>query len=102
VSERFALHGCFRAHEGQGDALAAVLLEAADALEGNEECRLYLVSRSPDDADIVWVTEVWTSREAHAASLEDEAVRALVARGMPLIAGMPESRELRPAGGKGL
>ncbi len=99
---RFGLVGSFRAQPGQGEALAALLVQAAQALEGNGDCELYVVSRSPDDADAVWVTEVWTSPEAHRASLEDERVRELIRQARPLIAGLGERFELSPLGGKGL
>ncbi len=38
-------------------------------------CRLYVVSRDPQDADALWVMEVW-------------AVQQLIARARPVIAGM--------------
>jgi quinol monooxygenase YgiN len=103
VNERFGLHARLLAQPGRGDELEAILLEAARALEGNADCLLYIVSRQPDESDALWVTEAWTSQDAHRASLEDEATRALIQRAMLLIADLPEGRvELRPAGGKGL
>lgn len=102
MSDRYGMHVRFTAAPGQGDALAAILLEAAEGTRADADCLLYLVSRSPGDADTVWVTEAWTSREAHDASLEDDAARALIQRAMPLLAGRPDAEELRPAGGKGI
>ena len=103
MSELFGLHGRLLAQPGKGDELAAILLEAAEALETGDDCLLYVVSRQPDNPEAVWVTEAWTSREAHRASLEDEETRAMIQRAMPLIAELPErSVELRPVGGKGL
>ena len=99
---RYGLVGSFRAQPGQGDAVAELLLQAAEALGANPDCELYVVSRSPDDADSIWVTEVWTSADAHRASLEDPRVRELIAQARPLIAGLGERFELAPAGGKGL
>ena len=96
------MHVRFTAQPGQGDALAGLLLEAAAGAGGLDACRLYVVSRSPSDAETVFVTEAWTSREAHDASLEDEAARAMIQRALPLLAGPPEAVELRPVGGKGL
>jgi quinol monooxygenase YgiN len=96
------MHGHFKAQPGKGDELAALLLEAADVLGDMAECRLYLISRSLDDADTVWVTEAWTSREAHEASLTDERVRELIQRAAPVIAGASEAMEMRPQGGKGV
>ena len=99
---QYGLFGKFIAAPGQGDALAAHLLEAAAALEEVAACRLYLVARDPDDGDAVWVTEVWESADAHRASLELNVVKYLIARARPLIAGMGERFEVRPLGGKGL
>ena len=75
---------------------------AALALDANVECELYVISRSADDLDVVRVTEVWTSREAHRASLEDEEIRRLIVQASPLIAGLGDRFELSPVGGKGL
>lgn len=103
MTELFGLHGRLLAHPGKGHELEAILLEAAEALEADDDCLLYVVSRQSDDPDALWVTEAWTSREAHRASLEDEATRAMIHRAMPLIAQLPERTiELRPVGGKGL
>lgn len=99
---RFGLAGSFRSQPGQADALADLLLEAARALDAHAECEMYVVSRSADDPDAVWVTEVWASRAAHQASLEDERIREIIARARPLIAGLGERFELSPLGGKGL
>ena len=100
--KRFGLVGGFQANPGQGDALADLLLQAARALDAIAECELYVISRSDDDPDAVWVTEVWTSREAHQASLEDDEIRRLIVQARPLIAGLGERFELSPVGGKGL
>lgn len=102
MKERYGLHGSLRANAGRGDELAGLLLEAAGALASNTDCLLYMVGRSAEDQDLVLVTEVWKTREAHDASLQDESVKALIQRGMPLIADMPASAEFVPDGGKGL
>jgi quinol monooxygenase YgiN len=97
----YGMHVRFTAQPGQGEALATLLLEAADGVGGLDACRLYLVSRAPDDPETVWVTEAWTSREEHDAALADERAAALIACVLPLLAGPPEATELRPVGGKG-
>jgi len=97
----FHLVGSFRAQPGQADALTEVLLQAADGLRANDACTLYLVSRDPQDADAVWVTETWTSQEAHAASLDDAATQELITHARPLIAGLGQRFTLEPRGGKG-
>jgi quinol monooxygenase YgiN len=98
----FGMHGSFKAQPGQGDALAAILLEAAESLRANESCLLYVVSRASDDADAIWVTEAWTDREAHDASLDVPDAKEQIARAMPLIAGIDSRAEFTPLGGKGV
>jgi quinol monooxygenase YgiN len=102
MTEHYAMHVRFQAKAGEGEALTAVLLEAANALRRDDECLLYVISRAADDADTVYVTEAWTTEEAHDASLEDEATRALIGRAMPLIDGSPEAARMVAVGGKGL
>jgi quinol monooxygenase YgiN len=102
MAEPFSMQARFEARDGQGDAFEAILLEAAEGLEGEDACLLYAVSRDAQEPDVVWVTEIWADGDAHAASLEDPAARALIARAMPLLAGPPEARHLVPAGGKGV
>lgn len=99
----YGLHGSLKAHPGQRDALVGHLLEGARALQDFEGCYLYVVSEDAADPDVVWVTEVWESQEAHRASLALEAVQALIAAARSLLAALPEGgMELVPVGGKGL
>ena len=97
----FGMHGYFKAQPGKGGELAAILLEAADALRANDACLLYVVSRGGDE-DTIWVSEAWTDREAHDASLRAPGVPETIARARPLIAGMNSRAEFTPLGGKGV
>ena len=96
------MHGAFKAQPGKGEELAGILLAAADGLQANEQCLLYVVSRDLNQPDMVWVTEAWTDREAHDASLRAPGVPEMIARARPLIAGMDGRAEFEPLGGKGL
>jgi quinol monooxygenase YgiN len=97
----YGLIGKFLAQPGKGDELAALLLGAANALEGFPGCLQYVVSTS-DEPGAVWVTEVWTDRAAHDASLEPDETRALIERARPLIAGYSDATHLNVLGGAGL
>ncbi len=99
---RLALYGKLVAQPGRRDALVEVLLDAAEALKDLTACNLYIVNVADDEPDAIWVTEVWDNAEAHAQSLQREDVKAIIQRGMPLIAGMPEQVRLTPVGGKGI
>jgi quinol monooxygenase YgiN len=80
----FMLHGRLAATPGKRDELLAILLEGEghDPMPG---CRLYVVAVDDTDPDGVWVTEIWESPEAHAASLQIDRVRERVGRAMPLL-----------------
>lgn len=95
----FGLIGKMRAVVGERDALIALLLEGIGGMPG---CFSYVVARDPADADAIWITEVWDSRESHRASLQLPAVRATIARARPLIAGFESGTETQPVGGIGL
>jgi quinol monooxygenase YgiN len=61
-----------------------------------------VLSRELDDPAAIWVTEAWTDRDAHTASLDNPAAKDQIARAMPLIAGIDGRAEFAPIGGKGL
>lgn len=97
----YGLFGKFTAQPGKRDELAAILLQASELLQHNEGCVHYLISTN-DEADAVWVSEVWTDKEAHDASLEPDDVKAVIQQAMPLIASMSDQTELQVLGGKGV
>lgn len=101
IMNHFAMYGKLTALPGQRDALAGILLEAADVLKSNDDCYLYIVNVSEDDPNVIYVTELWKDAESHAASLKSEETIAAIQHARNLIAGV-EPIKLRPLGGKGL
>lgn len=95
----YGLIGKIRTQPGSRDALAALLLNATQAMPG---CRSYIIANDPTDADALWITEVWESAEQHKASLTLPAIQAALATGRPMIAGFGERFETTPLGGHGL
>src|SRR5690606_10508456 len=63
----FGLIGKMKAVAGQREALIGILLEGTRSMPG---CLSYIVARDTSDPDGIWITEVWDSRESHAASLK--------------------------------
>ncbi len=94
--------GTLQAAEGKGDDLADILLRAADVVDELDGSIQYLVGQAWTSADTVVVLEVWESRAAHEASLENPEVRALIDAARPLIVGMEPGIEARLLGGLGL
>ena len=88
------------AKAGMEAELAAVLLRVAEMLEDAPGCELYIVDRSTDAPDAVWVNELWRSQEDLDAALQLEGARALMPEAMGLAEGF-ERIDLEPLGGVG-
>ena len=82
--------------------LLDILLHASQAMQSVDGCMLYIINESATEPDVIWVTEIWNNKESHAASLQLESNKALIAQAMPLIAKPPEQILLTPVGGKGI
>ncbi|HKQ75215.1 MAG TPA: antibiotic biosynthesis monooxygenase [Blastocatellia bacterium] len=98
---RYGLYSKLTARPGQRDALVAILLRDPKTLKALG-CDLYVINLASDNPDVVWVTEVWTSREAHRASLESPNAKKAIAEAMPLLTGQFDRVELSVVGGLGL
>lgn len=100
---KYGLHGKLKANEGNRDKLASILLNASHLVSTAKGCHLYLISIDKNEADAVWVTEVWDSKEDHDNSLNVAGVRELISQAMPILAGMPEKGQvLEILGGAGI
>jgi quinol monooxygenase YgiN len=95
----FGLIGKMTAAEGRRSELAAILLDGLQDMPG---CRSYVVAADPGAPDVLWITEVWDSRDAHAASLSLPSVQGAIERGRPLIASLEPVAQTEPLGGEGL
>jgi quinol monooxygenase YgiN/quercetin dioxygenase-like cupin family protein len=90
------------AKPGQGDALAAKMLEVASALREVPGCELYVINRSSTEPDVIWVTEQWQSQERLDEALESDGARERIPEVLALVAdGGFERVELEPLGGVG-
>ena len=92
----FGTIGRLKATPGQRDALAVILASGSGEMAG---CISYIVAEDLADADALWVTEIWESKDAHQASLSLPAVREAIAKGRPLIAGFDSGAQTRPISG---
>jgi quinol monooxygenase YgiN len=95
----YGLIGKMTATPGQRGALIAILLDGVADMPG---CLSYIVAKDLDDANAIWVTEVWESQASHAAALSLPTVQHAIARGKPLIADFGDSVVTEPVGGHGL
>ncbi|KQY28217.1 antibiotic biosynthesis monooxygenase [Caulobacter sp. Root487D2Y] len=95
----YGLIGQMKAAPGKRDELAAILAESTEGMPG---CLSYIVAKDATDADALWITEVWTDKDSHAASLKLPAVQAAIAKARPIITGFGHRFETTPIGGVGL
>ena len=99
---KYGLFGKIPAKEGKIDELTGILLEASRGIAQVKGCHLYVVSRSSEEPDSVWVYEVWDTKQDHDDSLKLASTQQLIARAMPLIDGKPEGKSFEVLGGLGL
>ena len=90
-------HAAMTARPGKGDDLVA-LLRRAPSLH-NDDCAVFLIGRSASNRDLVFVTEGWTSDEAHGRFFASEVAKAYTAEFGPLVAESVYADEV-PLGGK--
>lgn len=93
----YGLIGKMRTAPGKRDAVVALLLEGTKDMPG---CRSYIVAHDPADADAIWITEAWDSKESHKASLALPGVQKAIGQARPMIAGFGERFETMPVGGQ--
>jgi len=91
----YGLIGQMKAAPGQRDALISILGAGTQAMPG---CLSYIIAQDATDADALWITEVWTDKDSHAASLKLPSVQAAIAKARPIIAGFGHRFETVPVG----
>ncbi len=97
-NKMYGLIGKITAKDGQRDKLIKILLEGSAEMPG---CLSYIVSKDAKENNMIWVTEVWDSKESHKASLELSSVEEAINKGRPLISEFNEQIEMEPVGGHG-
>ena len=100
---KYGLFGKLQSQAGKGDELAEILLKAASLMEDAEGCVVYIVNKSADNPDSIWVMEVWESKDAHDDSFNIPGIRELIAQAVPILAERTQDGlTLEVLGGKGL
>jgi quinol monooxygenase YgiN len=96
----YGLIGKLTTNPGKRDELIAIMLGGiGNSMPG---CLSYIIAEDPEDADGMWITEVWDSEASHQASLAIPAVQQAIAKGRALIAGFSNRVVTSPVGGYGL
>jgi quinol monooxygenase YgiN len=93
----FANVGTLGVRPGRRDDVVAILTRRNSQLN-KAGCLLYEVGISDDEPNTVFVAELWTSAEAHRASLQLASVRAAIHEAMPLLSGEMHGSQFTVAG----
>lgn len=96
-SMTFANVGTLGVRPGKRDEVVAILTRRNPQLD-EAGCLLYEVGISDDEPDTVFVAELWTSAEAHRASLQLDSVRSAIQQAMPLLSGQMGGNQFTVAG----
>ena len=99
---RFAQHTRLVAASGKRGELITKFLESIEIQRDNPSCELMLVSTTPDASDAVYLTEVWSSKEAWEQARLSAPIQAWAASMPALVSGLPETVRLELVGDKGL
>ncbi|BAP33381.1 antibiotic biosynthesis monooxygenase [Chryseobacterium sp. StRB126] len=103
MENKYLLHGRLTAKPGHKEVLADILIQASQLVSTAKGCKLYTVSHDKDDANSVYVTEIWENKDDHDNSLKVEGVRELIMKAMPILDGQPtKGQELEILGGTGI
>jgi quinol monooxygenase YgiN len=82
----FANVGTLETVPGKRDLLVEILTRRTADLE-QAGCLLYQVGVNEENPDTVFVAELWTSAQAHQASLNLDSVQAAIQEARPLLSG---------------
>ena len=89
------------AKPGKRDEVIGILLESGKLMD-DPACLMYMVSEAVDDPNVIYVTDLWKTKQKHQKAMQAPELRPFIDKAMPLLEGMPEQIETKPVGGIGL
>jgi quinol monooxygenase YgiN len=90
MKSKFLAHGSLLAKESNIEEMINILLEASEICTGKFDCDAYLVSTDPSEPNRIWITELWHSEDEMNKALQDDSVRALITKAMPMLQEPPK------------
>jgi quinol monooxygenase YgiN len=96
-----AQHAKCSTKSGKRDELIQQLIENIEPVKHASGC-IYYVIGTTEEPDVVWITELWASKEAKDAfALSPESAKVME-KLMPLVAAMTERTAMTIVGGIGI
>ena len=88
MSHSFAMQVQMQASDGRGDDLAAIMIQAANAVKNMPGCQAFVVMQGMSNPDQVMITEIWDDQADHQASLKNPEIKTIINAARSLIAHM--------------
>ncbi|WP_067667763.1 putative quinol monooxygenase [Nocardia miyunensis] len=85
----FSVYGRMTALPGRREEVIALIKESARVGGSDSGLLTYSINTALDDPDAIWVTELWTDKEAHDATTRSEPVQVVTQRFVDLLAEPP-------------
>lgn len=74
--------------------------EVVAEMDKIDDCFCYILGKSEQEPDSIFIYEVWENEAAHDASLTLDVFKELITKARPIIAGMENFHRLTILGGK--
>ena len=101
MNNYFAQHAKMTVKPNMRDEVIQLLNKSAELLDRIPGCVYYLIS-IPEEPDVVWVSELWTSKEAKDALAASPETTKTMKELMPFIASVTDRTGMRVVGGFGM
>jgi quinol monooxygenase YgiN len=100
MSQQFAQHAKVTTKPSKRDEVIGRLSESVDLLRRTPGCIYYLISTT-DEPDVVWISELWASKEAKDAIATSPESAQAMKEIMPLVVSVTDRTAMTVVGGFG-
>jgi quinol monooxygenase YgiN len=101
MNQYHAQHAKCTTKSGKRDELIQQLIENIEPLKHASGC-IYYVIGTTEEPDVVWISELWASKEAKDAFALNPESAKVIEKLMPLVAAMTERTAMTIVGGIGI
>jgi quinol monooxygenase YgiN len=101
MERHFAQHGKMTVQPGKRDEVIQRLGESTEVLHRTPGCIFYLIGTT-DEPDVIWISELWASREAKEALATSPETAKVMKELMPLVVSITDQTVMTVVGGFGV
>jgi quinol monooxygenase YgiN len=101
MKQYYAQHGKMIVKSGSRDEAIRLVNESIEVLSRTHGCVYYVIGTT-EEPDTVWISELWTSKEAKDALAASPETEEVMKELMPLVVSMSNRTVMTVVGGLGL